>query len=338
MTSDGSQPQGKGEQPAQRRTPHEQLARLRSEAFDKWLEEEVPSKPKLRWLLGKEGGKGLAVAVAARLVLFLVFLVRVILEASAKDGLPSTIPELKERPAREAVRGSDVTLEQRPDTRLESPSPEGEGFHASRRLKPTPATRNPEPKRSSGPSGLLKASPEGEGVHPSQMRDPKIEPDNSAQIEAPPKREEAVPARPALDVETRLGDFQRQRERRDRDLSGELSRLHAMEAVVFWIMIVAGVITILLIVLGAIFVFLDKVTAGVITEVMGLMPGAGTLILRRLAKNLENRSSRISQDREDNLRILEAIQATLLNPDPVERSAKAAALAEGLLGRARNRA
>ncbi len=50
---------------------------------------------------------------------------------------------------------------------VESPSPEGEGISAPRRLKPTITAHVPEPEEVR-PCGLLKASPKGEGFHPSQ--------------------------------------------------------------------------------------------------------------------------------------------------------------------------
>ncbi len=50
---------------------------------------------------------------------------------------------------------------------FESPSPEGEGISAPRRLKPTITAHVPEPEEVR-PCGLLKASPKGEGFHPSQ--------------------------------------------------------------------------------------------------------------------------------------------------------------------------
>lgn len=110
----------------------------------------------------------------------------------------------------------------------------------------------------------------------------------------------------------------------------ELGSLRRQEKTVFTFLLVAAGITLALLVVGAALVFAGLIAVGVLSGLVALIPGTGTLILRRLERRVALNKDRADSVRQDNLRLLQAIQITLLIDDPVQRSHKIAALSDEL--------
>jgi len=119
------------------------------------------------------------------------------------------------------------------------------------------------------------------------------------------------------------------------DARDEAAVLKVRETAVFWGMMSAATITIILVVTGIILVFRGSLTIGVVSGAVGLLPAAGTVILSRLANSLSRRREQQSMKAEENRKVLQAIQASLMIPDSKRRSASIADLSDKLALRAK---
>jgi hypothetical protein len=70
----------------------------------------------------------------------------------------------------------------------------------------------------------------------------------------------------------------------------------------------------------SVLIFNERLTIGIVSEAVGILPGAGTLILNRLSKQIREHINRVSSLRENNLKVLHAIQTALLVPSLDKRS------------------
>jgi hypothetical protein len=77
--------------------------------------------------------------------------------------------------------------------------------------------------------------------------------------------------------------------------------------------------------------FRGNLAVGVLAELLALFPAAGTAIFWKLSRNLAEGTKLLNKEREDNLRILQAIHSTLLIPIPSERAQRAVEITKSLL-------
>jgi len=89
-----------------------------------------------------------------------------------------------------------------------------------------------------------------------------------------------------------------------------------------------------IVLIGIALIFLNLVAVGIVAGAVGLLPGTGTVILNGLAKDIRSQVQRLMEQREDNLKVLQAIQATLLIPDSARRNESIVSLASKLIDRA----
>jgi hypothetical protein len=151
---------------------------------------------------------------------------------------------------------------------------------------------------------------------------------------AQPRAEERAAAPIDQDKEFFLKQMQEEIARRDKEYDEETKRLRKQEDVVFKGSLMAAILTLAVVLIGIALIFLNLAALGIVSGAAGLLPGAGSVILSRLAKEARTERQRISDRREDNLKVLQAIQATLLIPDPARRSEAIAALSAQLADRA----
>jgi hypothetical protein len=142
---------------------------------------------------------------------------------------------------------------------------------------------------------------------------------------------DAVPVvqRPASEVF--LLHMQEEAERQSHQVELELNALRRQERMVFSLLIGAAAITLLLLVIAAVLVLTGVVAVGVVSGLVALFPGTGTVILRRLERRIGADKDDVSAVRADNVRLLQAIQITLLIDDAAERGRKVGALSDELV-------
>jgi hypothetical protein len=63
-------------------------------------------------------------------------------------------------------------------------------------------------------------------------------------------------------------------------------------------MMIAAIITLVLVVVGIIFVFSGRQAVGVVSGALALLPGTGTVIFNRMATDLDARSERTRSGRK----------------------------------------
>ena len=108
-------------------------------------------------------------------------------------------------------------------------------------------------------------------------------------------------------------DFQDSRQR----MQSKLARIQRQDTAVFCVMLVSGVISLLLILWGTYSFLQNGVNVvAVLAELVGLISGAGTAILRRLQRDLRDKLARLERLEEDQTQYLRAIQAALALTGP----------------------
>ncbi|MEA2135926.1 MAG: hypothetical protein QOC68_3835 [Solirubrobacteraceae bacterium] len=147
---------------------------------------------------------------------------------------------------------------------------------------------------------------------------------------APERPVEAPAASRVLGPEVFLEEMQEAMESQSAQVERELDVLRSQEKTVFTLLLVAAGITLGLLVIGAALVFTGLIAVGVLSALVALVPGTGTLILRRLERRVGADKDRIDVVRRDNVQLLQAIQVTLLIEDPAARSEKVAELSDAL--------
>jgi hypothetical protein len=125
------------------------------------------------------------------------------------------------------------------------------------------------------------------------------------------------------------------REREEREsIATRLLVTRGREKTLYAAHLVAALLTIILAFLAVGLVFVGLVPVAVASAAVAILPGSGTLLLRRMW--LQERSLRdvLDERRNGHAEIVDAIEGTLSVPDPSERNRLAAKLAERLQDRA----
>ena len=188
-----------------------------------------------------------------------------------------------------------------------------------------------KPSRTSDDEPPQPAPAAGTQPEPESPVERSSDADTAAEAEAngTPSAALPVPQRPAPDVFLR--HMQEETERQSAQVEAELDALRRQERMVFSLLLVAAAVTLVLLVIGTGLVLGGLVAVGVLSGLVALFPGTGTLILRRLERRIGADKDAVSAVRADNLRLLQAIQMTLLIDDTAERSRKVAALSDQLI-------
>jgi hypothetical protein len=155
-------------------------------------------------------------------------------------------------------------------------------------------------------------------------------------------RPAAAPVQPSPDgsvkaAEIFLSQMQEATKRESDDAANELKRLRSFDSLLFVALLIAAGITILVVVVGTVLLFQGRVKFGILAEAVGLLPGSGTLILRRTSQEYRKQINEVTETRNGILEVLQAIQACLLIPDLSRRADAIASLAADLRKRAMKR-
>jgi hypothetical protein len=121
-------------------------------------------------------------------------------------------------------------------------------------------------------------------------------------------------------------DFQDSRERKAR----MLRNINAQESTVFRLMVVFSLVSLLFIIWGGYIMFQGGLNVlAILVEIVGLLGGAGSLILRRLQEGLKQKADSIERQQDEQTRYLRAIQTALALTGP-ERERQLAETAKWL--------
>ncbi|HEX9839684.1 MAG TPA: hypothetical protein VGA72_10070 [Anaerolineales bacterium] len=125
-------------------------------------------------------------------------------------------------------------------------------------------------------------------------------------------------------------DFQDSRERKAR----MLRNINSQESTVFRLMIIFSVVSLFFIIWGGYIMFQSGLNVlAILVEIVGLLGGAGSLILRRLQEGLKEKAASIERQQDEQTRYLRAIQTALSLTGP-EREKQLAETAKWLRDRA----
>jgi len=121
---------------------------------------------------------------------------------------------------------------------------------------------------------------------------------------------------------------------------GERNRLdrgweahYARERQLFIVLIVAGVITAVIAVLGVLLAFGGLVVVAIVTELVAILPGSGTVLLRNLWADEKAKGESLERQEREHAELLDAIEFTLSLPAD-QRLAQGEELARQLQARA----
>jgi hypothetical protein len=109
----------------------------------------------------------------------------------------------------------------------------------------------------------------------------------------------------------------------------------AQERTVFAILMLAGLLTLGLLLGGVVLVAAERMTAAVLAECAAILPGSGTLILRKRSRVLAKQRESIAGELNSHVRELQAIQLVLSVPDRDKRGEAMVDLARKLLEEAK---
>ena len=111
-------------------------------------------------------------------------------------------------------------------------------------------------------------------------------------------------------------------------------QLQGQERTVFRMFIISAVASLVILTVGAYFIFSDRLAVGILAEVLGLIAGIGTAILRSTSKRLDTRINAVDSEQRDNRQVLLAVQAALAIQDPKKQVQEVSKLAAWLRERA----
>ena len=160
--------------------------------------------------------------------------------------------------------------------------------------------------------------------------EPRIGAESPRKTESPAERIAPDPGAVAPAPDVFLDHLRRAAEEQSDQVEQELTTLRRQEKTVFSMLLVAAGLALLLLVTGAALIFTGLAAVGVLSALVGLVPGSGTLVLRRLEQRVARDKERVAAFRERNLKLLQAIQVTLLIEDPAERGRSVSVLASNL--------
>jgi hypothetical protein len=139
---------------------------------------------------------------------------------------------------------------------------------------------------------------------------------------------------PEPDYERFLALLER-REREERETTGtRLRAVRARETMLYGAHLGAAVLTVVLAFLAVGLVLAGLVPVGVASAAVAIIPGSGTVLLRRMWKQERSLRDVLDERRNGHAEIIDAIEGALSVPDPAERSRLATQLAERLQERA----
>ena len=216
------------------------------------------------------------------------------------------------------------------------------GARLSRRGAPPPALQTPEEValallEEDAPAQEVDA-PAQEVDAPAQEVDDELEPplpeaEPTAAPAAPPAPAPPAPTRTAV-PEVFLHDMRDAMQSQSEELERELEDLRNERRTVFRMLLLAVVITFVFLLIGAALVFAGVIAVGVLSGLVALVPGAGTLILRRMENRIDREKDEADALRERKVQLLQAIQVTLLIEGAEERDRAVTELAGELRTRA----
>lgn len=136
-------------------------------------------------------------------------------------------------------------------------------------------------------------------------------------------------------------DYQRflrrleQRERDERDsIATRLRITRGREKTLYGAHLLAALLTVLLAFLAVGLVFAGAVPVGVASAAVAILPGSGTLLLRRMWRQERSQRDVLDERRNEHAEIVDAIEGALSVREPSERNRLATQLAERLQERA----
>jgi hypothetical protein len=106
------------------------------------------------------------------------------------------------------------------------------------------------------------------------------------------------------------------------------------ESILFVLLLVAAVITVAIAAAGILLILTGHSAVGVVSTAVAILPGVGTLSLRRLWHSVRGRRDELRRYEKEHDALVEAIEFTLGLPDSAERDRKTADLADRLQARA----
>jgi hypothetical protein len=89
---------------------------------------------------------------------------------------------------------------------------------------------------------------------------------------------------------------------------------------IWWVEYLAGGATVILAIAGVVMALAGKTTAGVVTAAVAVLPGTGTALLARLAKQERRQREQIDEEERAAEADLQAVELTMAIPDLAERS------------------
>ncbi len=111
-------------------------------------------------------------------------------------------------------------------------------------------------------------------------------------------------------------------------------QLQGQERTVFRMFIISAVVSLVILTVGAYFILSDRLAVGILAEVLGLIAGVGTAILRSTSNRLDTRIKAVDSEQRDNRQVLLAVQAALAIHDPKKQVQEVSKLAAWLRERA----
>ncbi len=111
-------------------------------------------------------------------------------------------------------------------------------------------------------------------------------------------------------------------------------QLQGQERTLFRMFIISAVASLVILIVGAYFILSDRLAVGILAEVLGLIAGVGTAILRSTSKRLDTRIKAVDSEQRDNRQVLLAVQAALAIHDPEKQVQEVSKLAAWLRERA----
>lgn len=134
--------------------------------------------------------------------------------------------------------------------------------------------------------------------------------------------------------ESLLQHLESKSEEHDRNLTRRLATAEDVHSFTMMGLRIAAVSTLVLAVVGVLFVFATLETPAAISGALAILPGSGTAIFWRLATASDKKIQVLSKDHENAVKLLRAIQAAFLISDTTKRDAAITRLANQLAERA----
>jgi hypothetical protein len=127
----------------------------------------------------------------------------------------------------------------------------------------------------------------------------------------------------------------REKEARELERSDERRERHVRrEALLFRVLLVVAILAALFATVGAVLLLVGWVPAGVVSMVVAILPGSGSVLIRNMWKQEQERRDAAEAARSEYAAVVEATEWALSLDDEAERKRQANAIAERLQDRA----